>query len=134
MPALSIWSIRAALLYFALGITIGSLILINKSAHVLPAVWSLLHVHIECVWMGFVVQLTLGVAHWIFPRLTTLIDRGRIGFAVAAIVLLNAGILLVCAGPFIDPMVSAIGRASELAAAVSFVIHLWPRIYPFGKY
>lgn len=134
MPPLSVWSIRASLVYFAAGITIGFLILLNKASQGWPVVWSLLHVHIEFIWIGFVVQLTLGVAYWIFPRTASLVPRERTGLAVAAFVLLNLGILMVCIAPFAHAVLARLGRLSELAAAVAFVGHVWPRIYPFGRY
>lgn len=134
MPLLSRRAIRLALIYFVAGTAIGALLLINKSTSALPGVWALFHVHIEFVWIGFVVQLTMGVAHWIFPRLATISDRGRDGFFLTAVILLNSGILLVVAGPFTDAIVAMVGRGLELAAAASFGAHIWPRVYPFGKF
>ncbi len=135
MPPLSYWAVRASLIYLTAGMTAGSWLLIGKALGVSEA-WIWLPFHIEALLLGFVLQLTMGVAYWILPRLKTPEDRGNTVVAVLAFVFLNAGVLIGSLWPFIPDgaMWPAAGRGLELIAVVLFVTHVWPRIYPYGKY
>lgn len=135
MPTLSVWFIRCALAYLGLGFTIGACILFNKAVPAIPSIWNLLQMHIEFLLLGFILQLTMGVAFWIFPRLQTLTDRGDEMKAAIAFVLLNAGIWVCSVSPFISLSYTLmIGRIFQTAAVILFVMNLWPRVYAFGKY
>ncbi len=132
MPRLSRWFIRSALLYLALGFTLGGLMLSNKGAPLSPLLWRLLPAHIECLLMGWTVQLMMGVAFWILPRFQG--RRGNETPAWAAFFLLNAGVLLAGFGPTLalSGGVITVGRMAEAAAVAAFAIHAWPRIKPAG--
>ena len=134
MPDLSRWAIRAALFYLALGFTFGSLLLANKGIPFAPALWRLRAAHIEFLFFGWTAQLALAVAHWIVPRFRGG-DFGRLRLAQAAFLLLNAGVLLVGLGPLLGApgAVHVAGRGLEAAAALSFVLYIWPRVRPLGK-
>jgi hypothetical protein len=134
MPKLSVWFSRSALSYLAAGFTIGMILLINKAFPFFPEAWNFLPVHIEWVMAGFILQLTMGTAFWIFPRLLTFRDRGNENLVVLSFILLNTGILMFCLFIFIFPHLILLGRVFEGLGVVCFVLHLWPRVYPFGKY
>lgn len=68
MPRISLCFVRASLGYLALGFTLGALLLWNKGVAFAPFVWRLLPLHIEASLVGWVVQLVMGVAYWMFPR------------------------------------------------------------------
>lgn len=132
MPRLSLWFVRAALIYLALGFTLGALLLTNKGLPLSPLLWRLLPAHIECLLMGWTVQLMLGVAFWILPRFGG--RRGNETPAWAAFWLLNTGILLAGFGPALAlaGWVMFLGRIAEVAAVSAFAVHAWPRIKPAG--
>lgn len=132
MPRLSVWAIRAALLYLVLGFTIGALMLWNKGAPLHPMLWRLLPAHIEFLLFGWTVQLALGVAYWILPRFQA--ARGNPRLAWLALSLLNLGVLVISAAPFVAApgITSLFGRMAEIAAGVAFALHAWPRIKPAG--
>jgi uncharacterized membrane protein YidH (DUF202 family) len=134
MPGLSVWFIRTALVNLALGFTLGAVILFNKALPVMPEAWNLLPMHIEFLLLGFILQLTMGVAYWIFPRLQTFTDRGDEKKALAAFLFLNAGIVICSLSPWIQPLLLLFGRLCQAAAVALFILNLWPRVYPFGKY
>jgi hypothetical protein len=130
MPRLSIWFVRAALLYLLLGFTIGALMLWHKGIPFHPLVWRLLPAHIEFLFFGWIVQLAMGVAYWILPRFRT--ERGNRALAWSAFVLLNLGVWLVGIAPLLNApvLVHFGGRLAETGAAIAFALHVWPRIKP----
>lgn len=132
MPRLSILYIRASLLYFVAGFTLGAILLWNKGLPLHPLTWRLLPAHIEFLFMGWTVQLALGVAFWILPRFQT--QRGNTRPAWLAFWLLNVGIWLVCLAPVSGAPAVALplGRLAEAGAAAAFAVHAWPRIKPPG--
>jgi hypothetical protein len=131
MPRLSVVAIRLALLYFLAGLTFGALLLANKGIPLHPALWSLLPLHIEFLLFGWIVQLVLAVAYWIFPRLAGDLPRGNPRLAAVAILLLNLGVLAVAAASLAASGAWLFaGRLLELAALLTFALHLWSRIRP----
>lgn len=132
MPRLSVWFVRAALLYLAGGFTLGALMLWNKALPLAPWIWRFLPVHMEFLLMGWTAQLAIGIAFWILPRFAT--RRGNVPLAWVGLVLLNLGVLLVCCGPFVPrfPWLGAAGRLSEAVAVLAVALHVWPRIKPPG--
>ena len=132
MPRLTVWYVRSALTYLALGFTFGMLMLANKGVPYYPGIWRLLPTHIEFLLMGWTAQLAFGVAFWILPRFRT--QRGNVRLAWAAWALLNAGVLLVGVGPLLGltGVTTLLGRLAEAGAALAFVVHAWPRIKPPG--
>ena len=132
MPRLSCWFIRAALLYLALGITFGSLILFHKGIPFYPFIWRFLPLHVEFLLFGWTVQLVMGVAFWIFPRFWR--SRGDERPAWLAFSLINLGVWLAGAGPLVGApaWIILIGRLAEAGAAAAFAWHVWPRVKPPG--
>lgn len=132
MPRLSVWMVRASLLYFGLGFTFGALMLANKGVPLSPALWGLLPIHIEFVLAGWTVQLAMGVAYWILPRFGG--ERRREKLAWLAFGLLNAGVLAAGLGSWFAGLavVVTLGRLAELLAAGAFALHAWPRVKPPG--
>jgi hypothetical protein len=100
MPLLSRWCVRCALAYLIIGMGIGSWMLIQQSrGHPAGAPWPALHAHLLLV--GFFLLLVMGVAHWMFPRVSGT-RPGRTGGWIA-FWLVNAGLLLrVLAEPMVD--------------------------------
>lgn len=131
MPRLSVWFVRGALCYLAIGFTFGALLLANKGVAIHPLVWRLLPAHIEFLLFGWTVQLAFGVAFWILPRWQT--QRGDVRPAWLALVLLNAGIWLVVSVSWLaaPAWVLATGRVLEAGAMAAFAWHAWPRVKPW---
>ena len=132
MPRLSQWMIRAAFVYLLLGFTAGALLLTHKGLNLHPALWSWLPAHIELLLMGWIVQLTMGVAFWILPRYWEKPRRPREGYARIAFILFNLGIWCVIAGTTFRAGANVLfaGRALELVAVIFFAAHNWRRIVP----
>lgn len=133
MPRLSVYFVRASLIYLLLGFTLGGLLLANKGYLISPAIWMLLPLHVEFDLMGWLVQLAMGVAFWILPRFSKEPPRGKEQLSWSAFVLLNVGILLVASeGIFVVNSLLLLGRILETLALVLFAVGNWRRIKAHG--
>ncbi len=135
MPKLSVWLIRCALLHLLIGSLLGTVMLLTKAGATMPG-WVLRGwgVHAELVLVGWMVQLTIGVAYWILPKFPRRPVRGPSWPVVAALVLLNAGVVaagLASLQGWRELVVVA--RFAELAAVMSFALSTWPRVKEFGR-
>jgi hypothetical protein len=135
MPRLSVYFVRASLIYLVLGFTFGGLLLANKGVMFSPFIWALLPGHIEFTFIGWMVQLAIGIAFWILPRFAQRESplRGNESWSWGTLILLNAGILcIVLQSLFGLQWLSFIGRILEAIALISFVIGNWKRVRPFS--
>lgn len=135
MPKLSVFFIRTSLIYFLVGITLGAVMLAEKGLPVSSGIWSLRSAHIELTLLGWIVQLVMGVAYWILPRLPVGKPRGNPLTAWLAFALLNVGIIF---GVFTiwgmnNPSLEAFFRFLQLSGIACFTYVVWPRILTFRK-
>lgn len=132
MPRLSVYFVRASLLYLLLGFTIGGLMLANKGVMISPSLWTLLPLHIEFALVGWMIQLAMGVAFWILPRFRRGTPRGNEGWSWSALVLVNLGILS-CVLDVVseESWMLPAGRTMEALGLIAFVFGNWGRIKPF---
>jgi heme/copper-type cytochrome/quinol oxidase subunit 1 len=134
MPALSRWFIRASLFYLGLGVTLGGLLLANKGLAFYPLIWRSLPAHVEFLFLGWMVQVVLGVAYWILPRLGGNAPRGNERLAFLAFGLINLGLwLIVVQSAFLIKELSLAGRILECLGTALFLVAVWQRIKPFGQ-
>ena len=140
MPRLSQLIIRTALVWLAVGYTIGGLLLLNKGIPLLPWLWTLRFTHVHLLLVGWMVQVACGVAFWILPRLDAGGSRGneRLGWLCYAA--LNIGVVLAALH---DPLTMVIGESAitrsmlviagvlYIIAITAFVAHAARRVVPF---
>jgi hypothetical protein len=132
MPRLSIYFVRASLIHLLFGFTVGGLMLANKGVMISPSIWALLPLHIEFAFIGWMIQLAMGVAFWILPRFPKGPPRGEERLSWAALLLVNLGILFVVLDVlFTQPLLTFSGRLLEAAGLLTFVTGNWKRIKPF---
>ena len=133
MPRLSQYFVKSSLICLALGFSIGGLILASKATTFVSAlVWLWFPAHITILLNGWLVQLAIGVAYWILPRVAGS-DRGRLRWAWGAFFVLQIGLGLAIlsllqiwwppASQFFAP-----GVGFQALAIILFVVHAWPRI------
>jgi hypothetical protein len=140
MPRLSQLMIRTALVWLALGCTLGGLLLLNKGLPLLPWLWTLRFTHMHLVLVGWTVQFACGVAFWILPRLDAGGARGNERLVWVCYGALNTGVAFAALH---DPLLAALGEhviihALPVIAGVlygvamaSFVAHAARRVVPF---
>jgi hypothetical protein len=132
VPAPSVWLVRAALAHLVGGATLGALLLTHKAAPLVPWLWRLRALHGEVLLFGWLVQLAMGVAFWILPRIDR--SRGDVRPVWLAMALLNAGLWLTGVGTATGSPISVLaGRLAELAAVAAFARHAWPRVRAAGR-
>lgn len=134
MIRLSVWTVRTALLYLGAGFLLGGLMLTQKGVSLDPSLLRLLPLHIEFVLLGWTLQLGMGIAFWILPRLSREPRYGNLRLGWAAYGLLNLGVLCAGVGQWLGlpATVFLLGRSAELSAALCFAWHAWPRVKPIG--
>jgi hypothetical protein len=139
MPRLSQLMIRTALLWLAIGYSVGGLVLLNKGVPLLPWLWALRAAHIHILLVGWTVQLACGVAFWILPRLDARGARGDERLVWGCYAALNGGVVLgalhdplaaLAVWPGWDALLPFMGLLYALAAAL-FARHAWPRVVAF---
>jgi len=134
MPLLVRWMIKAALAYFVLALLAGLVEVAGGPLGLsLPGTHA---VFLHLLVVGWITQLIIGVATWMFPKFSKDRPRGdeRLGWATFA--LLNAGLLLRAAGePLLGDALQgaarwavAVSAGMQLAAGWLFVINMWPRV------
>lgn len=101
MPRYSVLLVRFSLVWMLLGATFGTVLLLT-TAELAPAwLWALRPGHADIMLIGFMLQLALGVALWIFPgskpgsnHSGTADTPRRFRLLLFLPVLLNAGVVL----------------------------------------
>jgi hypothetical protein len=140
MPRLSQLLIRTALIWLALGYTIGGLLLLNKGIPLLPWLWTLRFTHVHLLLIGWTVQLAFGVAFWILPRLDASGARGNERLIWLCYGALNGGVVLAALADPLDAATSYSGatRFMQVVAGVMYIVaitlfvaHAAPRIVSF---
>lgn len=131
MPYLSILMIRTSLLYLATGSTLGALLLTSKAYPTLQSsLWTYLPLHTELLLFGWLLQFSLGVAYWIFPRFGK--NRPQSHLAYLSFLLLNTGVLWNCLNYLLQlHSLIPLAKTLEILAILSFLLHIWPRIKAF---
>lgn len=144
MDRVSIFLVRAALLWLLFGFALGALML---SDALVPGTWRgwFAPTHGHILFVGWFLQFAIGVGYWLLPRKRSLerpegYDETR---AFVAFALLNSGLMLrVIAEPLqhagrdtdvLDVML-AISSLLQLAAIVIIVSQIWGRIVPRKKH
>ena len=152
MPRTSRVLVKASILYLGLGAVLGALLLVNRWLPLSPKIVLLKVSHVQVLLVGWLTQLIVGVAWWLFPPLPRhsdaeqpvrrgQIQRGSEPLFWATFVCLNAGVL---ARAIFDPLygwtqipffqaLSGLSGLLLLAAAVLFVANMWRRTRELGQ-
>jgi hypothetical protein len=154
MPTTSRAFVKTSILYLAFGAVLGALLLITRWIPLASEIAALRISHVEFLIVGWLTQLIMGVAWWLFPPLVVGLhlgdprqvrrgqaQRGSEPLFWLTFVSLNLGILLrALFGPLYAwtrlGLFSALVGVSGLfllAAAVGFVLNTWGRVRELGR-
>ncbi|MBI3957967.1 MAG: hypothetical protein HY328_04080 [Chloroflexi bacterium] len=136
MPFLTRLFVKTALVYFVAALLTGLLVTARPVLGLPLIVAGLSPVYFHLLMVGWITQLILGVAHWMFPKFSWEQPRGRGWLTWAIYVLLNSGLLLrVIAEPArtVSPAavwgwLLALSALLQWLAGMAFVANLWPRV------
>ena len=129
MPRLSVWFVRASLIYLLCGFALGALMLAQKGVPYFAGATPALPIHMEFLLVGWLVQLAMGVSYWILPRFGHNASRGSERPIWASFALLNAGVLLAAAQLLVPAFLLA-GRVCELVGLLLYAVASWRRLRP----
>ena len=154
MPLTSRAFVKASIICLCLGAILGALLFINRLVPLGPRVAALRVSHIQLLIVGWLTQLILGVAWWLFPPLKTGLlsgdpararrgqaQRGSEPLLWATFVCLNAGVLL---RSLFEPlfiwtqvplfsMLAGMSGILLLVAAGAFAANMWGRLRALGS-
>ena len=136
MPLLTRLFIKTGLLYFVAALLTGLLLALNSTLTLPTWVGVLNPVYFHLFMVGWVTQLIIGVAYWMFPKFTREQPRGSDQLAQITFLLLNGGLLLrVLAEPMLALQTNklwgwllALSAVLQWLAGLTFVINTWPRV------
>ena len=139
MPPIARAYVRVAFAYFCGAFLLGALMMIDRWADLGRWLNFTSDSQLHLLMVGWITQLAIGVAYWMFPRLLKEQDprpRGSDGLAWSVLVSLNVGLLLRLASePFyymgVQPWPKALMSLSgvlQALAALGFGWLIWGRI------
>ncbi len=136
MPRLVRWFIKAGLIYLMMALTTGVL-LQARTVIELPSWMATLHpVYIHLLTVGWITQLIIGVAYWMFPKFSRERPHGSEFLGWATFVTLNIGLFLRLLS---EPRVTmrsepdlgwllALSAVLQTVAGWLFVVNIWLRV------
>ena len=136
MPTLSRWFIKAGLVYTVLGLLMATLVIAQPVLGLPPQLMSLRPVYLHLLMVGWVTQLIMGVAYWMFPKYSKESPRGseRLGWLI--FILLNLGLIIRTIGEPLAVLqpesgmswLLVVSAVCQLAAGWMFVANTWQRV------
>ncbi len=135
MPLITRVFLRTALVYFVAALAVGTLDTLDVVAPALR-VAGLRPVYFHLLMVGWVTQLIIGVALWMFPKYSSERPRGSDTLSWVTYGLLNAGLILralaepLLAGPggAVWGWLLAASAVLQMLAGWLFVANTWPRV------
>lgn len=135
MPRTVRWFIKAAMVWFVLGLLSAFWLVLGQASDV-PTLPGLRPLYLHLIVVGWLTQLIFGVAYWMFPRFSTNSPRGNEKLGWVMFILLNTGLTLRAVG---EPLVSSqtillagwllsLSALLQMSAGWLFVGLVWPRV------
>jgi cbb3-type cytochrome oxidase subunit 1 len=129
MPTITRYFIKAAMLYFGAGLLTGFLISARSLFNLPAALTAMTPTYLHMLVVGWITQLIIGVAYWMFPKFSKESPRGdeRVGWVI--FILLNIGLVLRIIGePLNIGWMLPLSAILQFFAVWLFIIVVWPRV------
>ena len=136
MPRLSRYLIKTAFIHLLLGLGMSLLVAAQKSFGLPPAIATLRPVYLHLIVLGWLTQLIMAVAYWMFPKFSKEMPSGNERLAWAVYISLNLGLLLRSIGEPLAALnpnsgygwILVFAALFLLAAGWIFVLNTWSRV------
>jgi hypothetical protein len=136
MPTLSRWFIKIGLLYFIVSLLLGALMMAQPALGWSAQIQVLRPVYLHFLFIGWVTQIIMGVAYWMFPKYSREHPRGSEKLGWAVLILLNIGLVLRAVGEPAVLLAPELGMNWTLVVASfclllagwGFIANTWGRI------
>ncbi|MDQ7025296.1 MAG: hypothetical protein Q9P44_07025 [Anaerolineae bacterium] len=136
MPTLARYFIKSGMIYFVIGLLLATVVMAQPVFDLPTSIALLRPTYLHLLTVGWITQVIVGVAYWMFPKYTKENPRGneRLGWAI--FLLLNTGIILRTIG---EPLVAlyptlgagwllALSGVTQLLGGWGFIINTWSRV------
>jgi hypothetical protein len=136
MPTITRFFLKTALLFFMLALLAGIAVMARPILNLPRFVVGLTPVYFHLFMVGWITQLIIGVAYWMFPRFSKERPRGYESLAWTTYGLLNLGLImrviaepaqLVTAAPAWG-WVLVFSAVLQWLAGMAFIANTWPRL------
>lgn len=136
MPSITRLFIKTSLLYLVAAFLAGLLLTLRAMVTLPAVVDGLSPVYFHLFMVGWVMQLIVGVAYWMFPKWSKLLPRGHDALALATYWLLNLGLVLRVIAEPAQVMntwpgwgwLIVLSATLQWLAGLAFVANTWPRV------
>ncbi|MCL4504567.1 MAG: hypothetical protein M1434_00645 [Chloroflexi bacterium] len=140
MPKLSQLALKAAMIYLILGALGAAAYWINAMWPFWPPVSAISPTYLHLIVVGWLTQLVMAVMYWMFPVISKQRPRGSPALAWAAVISLNAGLLIrMVFEPWralqptaLNGYALALSAVLQVCAAILFVGVSWARVRERG--
>jgi hypothetical protein len=136
MPPITRLFIKTAFAYLVAALLVALLLAIAPRLSLPPIIHTLNPIYFHLFLVGWVTEVIIGVAYWMFPKFTRSQPRGSAPLAWATYWFLNFGLLLrVIAEPAVALQsdtfwgwLLALAALLQWLGGLTFVANTWPRI------
>ncbi len=136
MPLHARLHIKAGLVFFAAALALGVVMAAQPVFNLNPMLASLRPVFLHMLTVGWITQIIIGVAYWMFPKMTKQVPRGSTRIAWWVFLLLNIGLILRVFGEtllvyqpgMVWGVMLAISALLQVGAAWLFIANTWTRV------
>ncbi|MBK8048978.1 MAG: cbb3-type cytochrome c oxidase subunit I [Anaerolineales bacterium] len=136
MPPITRTYVKTALVYLVLALMGGVFVTLRPVAQLVPWIAAFTPLYFHFFMVGWVTQLIMGIAYWMFPRKSKQQPRGSERLAWAAYWLLNLGLVLrLVAEPALTLTPLALwswllilSATLQWLGGACFVANTWPRV------
>ncbi len=136
MPTLTRYFIKTAMVYLVLALLTALLLSAQPVLNLSPSIAVIRPVYFHLFMLGWVTELIIGVAYWMFPKFSKENPRRNERVAWGVYILLNVGLVLRAIGEPLSALqpefnagwILALSAVLQLVAGWGFIFNTWDRV------